>query len=159
MKTRTKTALGIDIGARRISAALVEKSDHGVKVIAAGTGDLPVGGSPKQLAPGKVLSRLLRTLGKHGGARGARAAVTLSTGSIIMRLLDLPKQMPANISEFVDSELRQYVALSGRNMSSDFCGIAGTGSSKRLLAVAADVAEVRETLQICRAAGIAAESV
>ena len=79
--------------------------------------------------------------------------------SAILRLLDLPKQMPANIGEFVEGELKQYVAMSGRRMSSDFCGIGvGSGSRKRLLAVAADAAEVGETLEICGAAGVAVES-
>lgn len=77
-----------------------------------------------------------------------------------MRLLDLPKQMPANISEFVDGELRQYVAMSGRTMSSDFCGIGvGSGSRKRLLAVAADAGQVEEMLAIAQAAGVAVESI
>lgn len=160
MKARTKIALGIDISARRISAALVERDGQGIRVVAAGTGDLPARGVKPQLSPAKVLSRVLRTLGRRAVARGVRKAVAVSTGSVIMRLLDLPQQMPTNISEFVDGELRQYVTLSGRTMSSDFCGVrAGSGSARRLLAVAADAAEMRETLETCRAGGAAIESV
>jgi len=160
MKARTKIALGIDISARRISAALVEKDGQGVRVVAAGTGDLPARGVKPQPSPAKVLSRVLRTLGRRATARGVRKAVAVSTGSVILRLLDLPQQMPPNISEFVEGELRQYVTLSGRTMSSDFCGVgAGSGSARRLLAVAADAAEMRETLETCRAGGAAVESV
>ena len=161
MRTRAKTVLGIDIGARRISAALVEKTEQGVKVVASATGDLPVDESKKQPAsPGKVLSRVLRQLGRRARARGIRAAVAMSTDSVVMRLLDLPKQMPTNISEFVDGELKQYVALSGRSMSSDFCGIGGgSGARKRLLAVAADAAEVEETFRTCSVAGVTVGSV
>ncbi len=161
MKPRTKAALGIDIGRSRISAVLIEKTDRGVKVVAAATGDVSTSDAKRRApTPGKVLSRVLKTLGRHARARGVRAAVVTPATSVIMRLMDLPKQMPTNIGEFVDGELKQYVAMSGRSMTSDFCGIgAGSSSRKRLLAVAADAADVSETLRICRAAGVAVESV
>jgi Tfp pilus assembly protein PilN len=152
--------LGIDLGDRRISAVLVEKTEQGVRVVAAGTGELPLGDAKRPSSSAKALSRLLRTLGRRAAARGVRTAVAVSTGSVIMRLLDLPKQMPANVSEFVDNELKQYVALSGRSMSSDFCGVGtGCGASRRLLAVAADAAEMEQVLGACRPAGVAVESV
>jgi Tfp pilus assembly protein PilN len=156
-----KPTLGIDIGDRRISAALVEKTGQGVRVVAAAAGDLSTGeGKGRAATPGRVLSRVLRKLGRRARARGVRTAVTTSAPSVILRLLDLPKQMPANIGEFVEGELKQYVAMSGRRMSSDFCGVAGgSGSRKRLLAVAADAAEVGEMLGICTAAGVTVESV
>jgi Tfp pilus assembly protein PilN len=153
--------LGIDISDRRISVALVEKTEQGIGVVAAATGDLPAGeAKPQSASAGKVLSQVLRTLGRRATARGIRTAVAVSAGPTIMRLLDLPKQMPMNISEFVGNELKQYVALSGRRVSSDFCGVgAGSGATRRLLAVAADAGAVGETLGTCRAAGVAVESV
>jgi Tfp pilus assembly protein PilN len=161
MKPRTRTALGIDIGNSRISAALIEKTDQGVTVLAAATGDLSAHGEKRRApAPGKVLSRVLRKLGGPVRSHGVRAAVATPAASIIMRLMDLPRQIPTNIGEFVDGELRQYVAMSGRNMASDFCGIgSGSASRRRLLAVAADSAEMSDTLKICHAAHVAVESV
>lgn len=161
MKPRARTALGIDIGGSRISAALIEKCDQGVTVIAAASGDLSARDAERRApTPGKVLSRVLRKLGGHARARGIRAAVATPATSIIMRLMDLPRQIPTNIGEFVEDELKQYVALSGRSMTSDFCGIgSGSTSRKRLLAVAADTADVSETLKTCHAAGVAVESV
>ncbi len=161
MRTRTRTALGIDIGSSRISAALIEKTDQSVKILAAATRTLSGDDAkPRAQRPAKVLSQVLRKLGRHARARGVRAAVATPAASMIMRLMDLPKQMPTNIGEFVEGELKQYVAMSGRQMTSDFCGIgSGSGSRKRLLAVATDSGEVVETLKICRAAGVSVESV
>jgi Tfp pilus assembly protein PilN len=151
--------LGIDIGDRRISVALVEKTEQGVRVVAAAAGDLSGSeASGHRSAPGKVLSRILRQLGRCARAGAVRTAVTTSARSVILRLLELPKPMPGNLGEFVEGELRQYVAMSERRMSSDYCGI-GSGARKRLLAVAADTTEVAETLEICGAAGVAAKSV
>ena len=159
MRLRTKTALGIDIGERRISVALVESNEQGVRVLAAASADLPAGDAgPQESTHGKVLSRLLAQLGRRSQIRRARAAVALSADSMVTQLLDLPKHVPTNIGEFVRSELQQYVALSGKNVVSDFCGV-GSGVQKRLLAVAADVDEIQEMVEACSAAGIAVDAV
>jgi Tfp pilus assembly protein PilN len=72
-----------------------------------------------------------------------------------MQVLDLPGQVPANVRQFVEQELRQYVVLSGRDMLFDFCGIGGgPGLPKRLLAVGTDAGHVREIIRACRSAGL-----
>jgi Tfp pilus assembly protein PilN len=159
MRLRTKTALGIDIGERRISVALVERDGQSVRTVAAASGDLPAGEAGQQeLVQGKVLSRLLAQLGKRSQIHGAKAAVAVSVDSLVTQLLDMPKHVPTNIGEFVKSELQQYVALSGKNVISDFCGV-GSGVLKRLLAVAADEDEIQEMVEGCNAARIAVDVV
>jgi len=161
MKSRTKTALGIDIGDRQVSAALVEKTEQGVRIVAGAKADLPTEEDRGRISTrGKALAQVLRKLGRRARARNVPVAVATSAPSVILRLLDLPKQMPTNVGEFVDGELKQYVAMSGRSVSSDFCGV-GTGkaSQKRLLAVAADTPELTETVEIYMAAGLAAKCV
>ena len=159
MRLRTKTALGIDIGARRISVALVESNEQGVRIVAAANAERPAGAAgPQDLTGGKVLSRLLAQLGRRSQIRRARAAVALSVDSMVTQLLEMPPHVPANIGEFVRGELQQYVTLSGKNVVSDFCGV-GSGLHKRLLAVAADVDEIRDMVDGCSAAGIAVDAV
>ncbi len=156
MRGRTKTALGIDIGRRRLSIVLVEKREQGFRVLAAASGDLPVPAPGlSQPAYDRVLSRLLAQLGWRSHVRGARAAMAFAPDSLVIQLLDLPRRMPANLGDFVRSELQQYVALSGKTVVSDFCGV-GAGVQKRLLAVAADGDEIQEVTEACSraAAGI-----
>jgi len=159
MKRHTRTALGIDVGERRIGIALVERGKQGCRIVAAAGGDLPPGeiGRPES-SHGKVLSRLLSQLGGRTRLRGTKAALALSLNSLAIQLLDLPKHVPANIGEFVKGELQQYVALSGKNVISDFCGV-GSGGQKRLLAVAADVDEIQERVTACSATGIVVDRV
>jgi Tfp pilus assembly protein PilN len=157
MRVHTKTALGIDIGRRRLSVALVEKDEQGFRVLAAASGDLPAP-EPPQPAHGKVLSRLLAQLGRRSHLRGAKAAVALAPDSMVIQLLDLPRRMPANLGEFVRSELQQYVALSGKAVVSDFCGV-GSGVQKRLLAVAADGDEIHGAVQACSRTATGIETV
>ena len=161
MKSRTKTALGIDIGDRSISAALVEKAGQGFRIVAAASVGLEENESgTESSSQEKTLGRVLRKLGRRARTRGTKSAVSASTRSMMVRLLDLPKQMPANLRDFVDGELRQYVALSGREVTSDFCGVGtGSGARKRLLAAAADAGEMGEIIETCRAAGVAADCV
>lgn len=149
MRTPTKTALGIDIGAQHLSVALVEKSEAGFRILAAAGGDLP---RPRTEAPspacGRVLSRLLAQLGWRSRVRRAGAALAVAPDSLVMQLLDMPRRMPANLRDFVGTELQQYVALSGKTVVSDFCGI-GAGAQKRLLAVAADGDEMQAVIDAC----------
>jgi Tfp pilus assembly protein PilN len=149
MRRHTKTALGIDLGKRHLCVALVEKSEQGFLVLAAANGDLPMP-VPASPQPGydRVLSRLLAQLGWRSYVRGARAALAFAPDSLVIQLLDMPRRMPANLGEFVGSELQQYVALSGKTVVSDFCGV-GSGVQKRLLAVAADGDEIQEVTEAC----------
>jgi Tfp pilus assembly protein PilN len=68
--------------------------------------------------------------------------------------------VPTNIGEFVQHELKQYVPLLGRDIVSDYCGVGvGAGPHKRLLAVAADAAQVAETVRSCGPTRAAIEAV
>lgn len=148
MRYRTKTALGIEIGERRVRFALVEKSEQGIRVLASVAGELPDAGLPKRRAT--ALSQVFRRLDRRTRRRGMKAAVAVSASPIVMQLLDMPKPVPTNVSEFVQQELKQYVALSGRQILSDFCGIgAGAAPRKRLLAAAVDRAQLREVVKTC----------
>ncbi len=72
MRSRTKTALGIDLGAGRVSVALVERDAQGFRTIAAASGAWPAREAGQQeVAPGKVLARLLSQLGRHAQVRRA----------------------------------------------------------------------------------------
>jgi Tfp pilus assembly protein PilN len=160
MKPRKRTALGIDIGGRCIRAALAEKTSQGVRVLASVSADLGVDQRQEPGWQSRAISQIVGELGGRVRMRGVQGAVAMSGGSIVMRLLDLPKPMPTNVSEFVAGELKQCVALSGRDTASDFCGIPTTGGSrKRLLAVAADADHVGEIIRTCGATGIAVDSI
>ncbi len=156
MNRRTKTALGVDLGESHLGVALVEKGPQGFRTLATAREDWSAT-EPGQ-SPGKVLSRLLAQLGRRARLCGTRVAVAVSSDPLVVRLLDLPAHVPANIGAFVRNELQQYVALSGKTIVSDFCGV-GAGVQKRLLTAAADGDRVQEMVKACAAAGIVVDSV
>ncbi len=156
MRRRTKTALGVDLGERHVGVALVQRGPQGFRTLAAAREELPA--AEQGQFPGKVLSRLLAQLGRRARLRDTRVAVAVSSEPLVVRLLDLPKHVPTNIGTFVANELQQYVALSGKTIVSDFCGV-GAGAQKRLLAAAADGDRIREMVKACAAAGIVVDLV
>ncbi len=148
MKHRTKTALGIEISERRVSFALVEKSEQGFRVVASAAGELPDAGLPGRRA--RTLSQVFRRLDRRARRGRMKAAVAVSASPIVMQLLDMPRPVPTNVREFVQQELKQYVPLSGKEIRSDFCGLgAGIGPRRRLLATAVDAAQVRDVVRAC----------
>jgi Tfp pilus assembly protein PilN len=161
MRARTNTVLGIDIGAQHVSLALVEKDGYDLRVLAAAT-ERELSETPGQQPPdyAGMFARALAQVGRRGRPWRLRAAVAFSTMPTVIQLLDLPRHVPTNVGRFVEQELRQYVALSGREMLSDFCGVgAGPDLPKRLLAVGTHAGAVRETVRAGRAAGVSVEAV
>jgi len=161
MKPRVRTALGIDISPHQVSAALVERAGREFRVIAAASSHLSDSvaqhGSIEQA---RALSLVIKRLGRRARSARVKAAVSLSTNPLVIRILDVPKHMPANIREFVEGELRQCVALSGKRTLCDFCGI-GTAAEgrKRMLTAAAEIEPIVRMVNACTKAGVLVEAV
>ena len=161
MKSRVKTALGIDISPHQVSAALVERVGREFRVIAAASSDLSDSAAqPGSVEQAKALSRTLRRLGRRARSAGVKAAVSLSANPLVIQILDMPNHMPANIREFVEGELRQYVALSGKRTLCDFCGIGPAAEGrKRMLTAAAEMEQIMAVVDACARAGATVEAV
>ncbi len=151
MKPGIKTALGIDISDTRICLALLRRVKIGVRVLKAGSAAVPEGAiKDGSIEQPEVLAKAIRELKSRNRVRARKAAVSLSTGSTIVHILDAPKGAPSNIGQFVQKELRSYIALSGRAIAFDFCGIkCGQRAGDRLLAVAGDNEEIAVLNRIC----------
>jgi len=163
MRRRPKTALGIEVCRDRVQLALIASAPAapGWRLLRAASAPLPTAalgdGGPADVT---ALTRVLRKLRRRARVGRMKAAVAMSMHPLVVQLLDLPDPMPANVGEFVDHELRQYVALSGRNVTSDFCAAGAAGSaSRRLLSVAGERATLRNLAKACDGAGITAAAI
>lgn len=161
MKPRVRTALGIDVSPHQVSAALVERAGREFRVIAAASSNLPASVERQDsVEQAKALSLVVKRLGRRARSARVRAAVSLSTHPLVIQILDMPKHMPANIREFVEGELRQYVPLSGKRTLCDFCGIGtATEGRKRMLTAAAEIKPVLKIVNACTKAGVTVEAV
>jgi Tfp pilus assembly PilM family ATPase/Tfp pilus assembly protein PilN len=161
MKARTRTALGIDIGFNRVSVALVARTTDGYRLVRFASGALS-DDVPKSHAEETVeaLSRTLRRLKRQGRIPRMKAAMGLSVSPLVLQMLDLPKQVPSNMHEFVENELGQYVTLSGKTIVSDFYAVgSGRGPQKRLLSAAGDKETIRNLVGVCDSAGLTIQTV
>jgi Tfp pilus assembly PilM family ATPase/Tfp pilus assembly protein PilN len=157
MKRRAQTALGIDISETFISLALVKSDDNGLQLIKASR--LPVPQNAIENANIKdpsVLSKAVLTLLNQNKIKSTNVAVSLLANPMLLQIVDMPEPVPENIGRFVEKEVEQCVALSGRSTVSDFYGIGSrnTLGTKRLLIAAADINTVTELLNTCRKAAI-----
>jgi Tfp pilus assembly protein PilN len=161
MKSRAKIALGVDISPHQISAALVERAGKDVRVLAAASCNLPDSAAqPGSVEQAKALSRTIKRLGRRARGAGVKATVSLSANPLVIQILDMPRHMPANLHEFVESELKQYVTLSGKRIASDFCGIGpAVEGRKRMLTAAAEREQVLAVVNACTRAGVTVEAV
>lgn len=161
MKFSAKTALGVDISQGRINLALLKQSAKGIELVAAAGGPVPDGAiEDGRIADSTALARAIKELRNNNRMRAARAAVSLSISPVITCMLETPEGTPRNISQFVRDELKSYVALSGRDIAFDFCGIKSCRrSGGRLFAVAADGEEVNELIRTYVRAGLYVEAV
>lgn len=148
---RNQVALGVDISKSRISMALLKGTRNGVKVLKADSAPVPDGAiKDGNIEQPEVLAKAIKELKSRNHIRARKAAVSLSTGSMIVHILDAPKGAPSNIGRFVHKELKSYIALSGREIAFDFCGIkTGQGKGNRLLAVAGDSEELAVLTRTC----------
>ncbi len=161
MKGRARTALGIDVCQDRVSLALISQDPSGYKVVRAGSISLPQGVvCDGGLVEVKALSKALRKLRRRTRIPRMKAAAGMSVSPLVLQVLDMPKQMPANVGDFVEEELRQYVPLSGKDIVSDFCAVAGgTDSQKRILSTATEKDKIRMLVKAFAAAGLTVEAI
>jgi Tfp pilus assembly protein PilN len=164
MKFGTKIALGIDISETLISLALLKKDGSGFKLLKTASAPVPEGaiknGSIENAA---VLAKAIRGLKNRSRIRTTRAAVSLFTKPVIVQIMDMPRQVPSNIGQFVQNQVKQCAVLPGKKTALDFCGVSGVGSdaspASRLLAIATDGRKVDEIVKMCSQAGLAVEAI
>jgi len=156
----SKTALGIDISNGRISLALLRQKGDGIELLKSASSPVPDGAiKDGNVEDPVILAQAIKAFRNRNKIRGLnRAGVSLLTSPSILQILDIPKGAPANIGQLVQNEVKSCVALSGKEIASDFCRIkSGQGQGKHLLAVATDSQKVAQLTEACNRGGLNAE--
>lgn len=162
MKLDTKTALGIDVSGDRICMAFLKKGRKGVKLLKAASGPVPEGaiknGSIEEPA---LLAKGIRELKRRSKiwVKLRQAAVSLVARPLLVQTMDISKQASMSVGQFVHNEMKHCVALSGKKVALDFCGIgtAGQAGNRRLFVVATDNEKVGALVKACDATGVNVE--
>jgi len=144
---RAQTALGIDISQDLINLALLRKDKDGVQLLKAASAPVPDGAIKNgSIEDSAMLFKAVRELKNRNKIRAGQAAVSLLARPVLLQIIDMPKLLPTNIGQFVQNEVKHCVALSGKEIAFDFCGIgsAGRDGTSRLFVVAADAQKVAD---------------
>ncbi len=164
MKVSIKKALGIDICESRISLVLLKKNGKDIKLLKAVSEPVPAGAIENgNIKDSAILARTLKRLKKHIASSAIPTAVSLFAEPTILQVMDIPKQIPDNISKFVNEQVKHFAALLGRKINTDFCGVSGIspdGSHANcVLAVASDKKRVANLVEMYSQAGISPEAI
>ena len=153
--SRLKTSLGIDISDDRINLVLLKGDENGIELLKSASAPVPDGAiRDGNIEDTVILAKAIKKLRTRNKIPECQAAVSLLARPVLMQIMYMPKPVPANISQFLQDEVRQYAILPGKNILLDFCGIgsAGQAGSSRLFVVAADGLKVAEFARACNRA-------
>ncbi len=170
MKLRTKTALGIDISngrinppyVWRINLALLKKGADGIELLKTASGSVPDGViKDGNIEDPTALAKAIKQLKTRNKIRSSQAAISLLASPVLVQIMDMPKQVPKNIGQFVQNEVKHYVILPGRKIALDYCGIGSGGQTgdARVFVAATDGENVADIARACNKAGLNIEVV
>jgi len=156
MKLLPNTALGIDVSARRISLALLKHSKGGLELLRCASAPVPEGAIINgNIEKPALLARTVKELQSRNKMHTSKTAIALFARPLLQQIVDLPKQTPKNIKQFIENEVKNYVILPAKEIAFDFRGIdsKGRGGENRLFIAAADGKKVNEIARAFSSAG------
>jgi len=153
---RAKTALGIDISGGQINMALLRKARDGVELVKAASGPVPDGAIQNySIEDTAAVAKAIKELKRGNKIRARKTAVSLQAKDVLVQIMDVPKQLPTNIGQYVQNEVKHYVILPGKEIALDFCGVGSAGQKRnRLFVAAADGGKVGRLVKVCGQAGL-----
>lgn len=162
MKSNARMVTGIEIGSADVGMLSVQRTATGIRVVDAVRAAI----APGTIEDGRIvdslkLAQVLKALRKQHMGRCRHVTVCLPTEWIVARMVVLPEGDPQRIGRFVQDEIRQYAALSGRETVSDFQVMtpAGPEAPDKALIVGADRRIVETIGDACRRAGFHVDAI
>jgi len=153
----SKTALGIDISGGRISLALLKSDKSGVKLLKAVSGPVPEGAIRKgNIEEPAMLAKAIKELKARNKIIANRVALSLVANPVLMQILDLPKNVPSNIRQFVQGEVKHYAILPMNQVAIDFCMMKSPDKQgvRRVFVVATDSQKITGSAKALNEAGL-----
>lgn len=154
-------SLGIDISGDCISYAVVAQEKSAVKIVSAGKIQTPAGAiKDGNIVDPAIIAKTLKQLIPSKKYRSCKSTISLTANPSLAQIIDLPEEMPANISQFVNSEIKHSAILVGKEIQVDYCGL-GTSSAlqSRIFVSAAEKSKITPLLKVLTLAGISPETI
>ena len=157
MRASAKTTLGIDVTETRVSIVVLQKAAEGFRVLEAARFPLPEGTFEQgRIADPAQLVKVLKHIKGRHKIRTKQIALALPVMSTVTRVVQLDEEDPQRVAQFVQHEIREYAAFSGREIVSDFRVLvpARPNVSGKILMTATENHTVATAMWACRRAGL-----
>jgi Tfp pilus assembly protein PilN len=162
MRFVEKTVAGIDISQERISIVLLKNGKNGPKLVKSVVAVVPAGAvKDGGIVDAALLQRTLREMKFRNRIWTNRAAVSLFAKPVVTQIIEMPKQMPPNLTQFISGEMKHCAAMPSGDIVLDYCSV-GSGrrsADKKVLAAAAETKKVTELVNVLGRAGFSTELV
>jgi Tfp pilus assembly protein PilN len=162
MKFVEQTVAGIDISQERICITLLKKGKNGPKLVKSVTAAVPAGAiRDGNITDPVLLGKTIREMKVRNRIWTNRAAVTLFVRPFITQIIEMPKQMPPNLNQFIRGEMKHCAAMPSGDIVLDYylVGSNKRSADKKIMAVAAETTKVTELINVLARAGFSAELV
>lgn len=157
MISSAKTALGIDISEHRISIALLKKTKKDTRLLKADDIEMPkeaiIDGN---IANPALVAGAIKKLLRKNRIRLRQAVISLVAKPVLNQIVELPEDIPANVGQFVKTEIKHSPVLSGKEPQFDFCRLASSGQNDldRVFVGATDGDKIADILKVFSIAAI-----
>ena len=153
----SKTALGIDISNGEIKLALLKKGKNSLELLKAASTAVPEGAiKDGNIEDAAALAGAIKELKKRNKIGPERTALSLVAEPILIEILEVPKDVPGSIRQFVQDEVKHYAKLPIQDVAIDFCGIKPSVKSgvHRALVAAIDGRKISESSKALNQPGL-----
>jgi len=157
-----KTSLGVDISSEKIELALLRQTGDRVKLLKVASEPVPTGAINRGGVEDPILlAKAIKALRNRERISPRRTVVSLFTHPVLTQIINLPENLPSNIAQYVQREVKHCAALPCKNISLDYCGISSSPSSdaKRIFVVAAEKEGVLRLVKALNEAGLNVEAI
>ncbi len=161
MKGGMTTSLGIDIVASEVNAVLLRKGRAGFRVLGAARASLPPGTiEGGRIIDSAVLLKALRSV-RECRRRQNHTELSLPPEAVMTRVVPLEEEDPQDIARFVQDEIAQYAAFSGKKMVTDFRVVAAARKHApgKVMVAAVDDCAAEALAHACRSAGVGPDGI
>lgn len=160
MINNNKMSLGIDISGDCISYAVVVREKSAIKIVSAGEISTPFGAiKDGNIVDSALVAKVLKNLiaKKY---RGCKSTVSLTANPLLAQIIELPEEIPGNISQFVHSEIKHSAILAGKEIQLDYCGLGlSVGVPARVFVSATEKSKMTPLLKTLSLARISPETI
>jgi len=156
------TVAGIDISQERISISLLKHGKNGPELIKSAVAPVPAGAIlAGNIADAALLTKAIREMKVRNRIWTNCAAVSLFAKPVVTQMIEIPKQIPSNLAQFITDEIKHCAAMPSGDIVLDYCSIGSNRRSadKKVLAVSVETKKAAGLVQILTRAGFSVEIV